>query len=108
MIGAPPPRREEVQSDKLKCAEVAKCLVRGRYGGKADPRGHPQRVCRIQAAVQLLREEGGFSTPTVRCINQSLARQPGREPPPPLCMRGRGRGSEGSRFSQMRAGGRRR
>ena len=64
-----PPRGEEVQHDKGECAKVAKCLISGRDDGKADPRGHLQSVRRGQAPVQLLREEGGVSTPTGGRLN---------------------------------------
>ena len=77
-----PPRGEEVQSYKGECAKVAKCLVCGGDNCKADPSGHPQRVRRSQAPVQLLRKEGGVSTPTGGRLNRSLASQPGRDPPP--------------------------
>ena len=77
-----PPRREDLQSDKGECSKVAKCLIRGGDGGKAGPRGHPQRVCRSQEPVQLLRKKGGVSNPTGGRLNRSLASQPGREPPP--------------------------
>ena len=38
---AVPARGEKVQHNKGKCAEVTKCLILGRDGGKAGPRGHP-------------------------------------------------------------------
>ena len=74
-------RGEEVRSDKGECAQVAKCLVRKGDYGQVDPRSHPQRVRQSQAPVQLLRKEGGVSTPTGGRLNRSLASQPGREPP---------------------------
>ena len=81
-----PTCREEVRRDKVEGAKVVKCLVRGQYDGKAYPRGHLQVVHQCQAPVQLLREEGGVSTPTGGRLNRSLAIHPGGEPPP--CARG--------------------
>ena len=61
-----------MQSDKGECAQVAKCLIRGEDDDQADPCGHPQRVRRSQAHVQLLKKEGGGTLMGGR-INRSLA-----------------------------------
>ena len=70
-----------MRSDKGECAKVEKCCVSEGNDSKADSCGRLQGVRRSQAPVQLLRKEGGVSTPMGGRLNRSLASEPGPEPP---------------------------